>query len=71
MLPCKSPLDEKAAAVIVDSIRNDKALMAELRYWMSGMHVAALFANARIERATAVRNAIDTKLGDSSKKDVP
>mgnify|MGYP000102433736 FL=1 len=71
MLPCKSPLDEKAAAVIVDTIRNDKTLMAELRYWMSGMHVAALFANARIERATAVRNAIDTKLGNSSKKDAP
>ena len=71
MLPCKSPLDEKTAAVIVDTIRNDKILMAELRYWMSGMHVAALFANARIERATAVRNAIDKKLGNSSKKNTP
>lgn len=71
MLPCKSPLDEKAAAVIVDTIRNDKALMQELRYWMSGMHVAALFANARIERATAVRASIDALLGDSPKKDAP
>jgi len=71
MLPCKPPLDEKAAAVIVDTIRNDKILMAELRYWMSGMHVAAMFANARIERATAVRNAIDKTLGNSSKKDAP
>jgi hypothetical protein len=71
MLPCKSPLDEKAAAVIVDSIRNDKTLMAELRYWMSGMHVAALFANARIERATAVRASIDAKLGGSPKNDAP
>jgi hypothetical protein len=43
--------------------------MAELRYWMSGMHVAALFANARIERATAVRASIDVLLGDSPKKD--
>jgi hypothetical protein len=71
MLPCKSPLDEKAAAVIVDAIRNDKTLMQELRYWMSGMHVAALFANARIERATAVRASIDALLGDSPKKDAP
>jgi len=71
MLPCKSPLDEKAAAVIVDTIRNDKTLMQELRYWMSGMHVAALFANARIERATAVRASIDTKLSGSSQKDSP
>ena len=71
MLPCKSPLDEKAAAVIVDTIRNDKTLMQELRYWMSGMHVAALFANARIERATAVRASIDTKLGGSAQKDSP
>lgn len=71
MLPCKSPLDEKAAAVIVDTIRNDKTLMQELRYWMSGMHVAALFANARIERATAVRASIDTKLGGSPQKDSP
>jgi hypothetical protein len=71
MLPCKSPLDEKDAAVIVDTIRNDKTLMQELRYWMSGMHVAALFANARIERATAVRASIDTKLGGSPQKDSP
>ena len=71
MLPCKSPLDEKAAAVIVDTIRNDKTLMQELRYWMSGMHVAALFANARSERATAVRASIDTKLGGSPQKDSP
>ena len=71
MLPCKSPLDEKAAVVIVDTIRNDKTLMQELRYWMSGMHVAALFANARIERATAVRASIDTKLGGSLQKDSP
>lgn len=55
MLPCKSPLDEKQAALIVDAIRNDKTLMAELRYWMSSMHVAALYGQSRIENATALR----------------
>ena len=71
MLPCKSPLDEKAVAVIVDAIRSDKTLMAELRYWMSGMHVAALFANGRIDRATALRATIGTMLDDSPKETGP
>ena len=68
MLPCKSPLNEKAAAVIVDAIQKDKTLMTELRYWMSGMHVAALFANGRIEGAKELRASIDTMLGASTKK---
>ena len=71
MLPCKSPLEEKATAVIVDLIRKDKTLMTELRYWMSGMHVAALFANGRIDGAKQLRTSIDALLGDSPKKDQP
>jgi hypothetical protein len=63
MLPCKSPIDEQAAAVIVNSIRNDKTLMSELRYWMSSMHVAALYGKSRIKRATDLRADIDTMIG--------
>ena len=59
MLPCKAPFDEKTVAVIVDAIRNDKTIMTGLRYWMSSMHVAALFAKGRMEGATALRASID------------
>ena len=71
MLPCKSPLDEKQAAFIVDAIRKDKTLMAELRYWMSSMHVAALYGKSRIERATALRISIDAKIGGTPKESSP
>ena len=71
MLPCQSPIDEKMATAMVDEIRNNTTLMAELRYWMSGMHVAALFAKGRMEGAKELRASIDAKLGDSPKKDPP
>jgi hypothetical protein len=71
MLPCQSPIDEKAAAVIVDAIGNDKTLMAELRYWMSSMHVAALYGQSRIERATALRTTIEATLSGSPKETSP
>ena len=71
MLPCKSPVDEQAAADIVNSIRNDKALMSELRYWMSSMHVAALYGQSRINRATELRANIDSMLGDLPKDKQP
>lgn len=71
MLSCKSPMDEKAAAVIVDAIRKDRSLMTELRYWMSGMHVAALFANGRMEGAMELRATIDAKIGGAPKESSP
>ena len=71
MLPCKSPLDEEMAAGIVDTIRNDKTLMTELRYWMSSMHVASIFLEGSIESATKLRNAIDAMIGSSKKKQSP
>ena len=71
MLPCKAPLVDGQITEIVDSIREDKALMAELRYWMSSMHVAALYAQSRIERAKALRALIDATLGNQPKRKTP
>ena len=59
LLPCQSPLDEKQTTALVDAIRNDKTLMSELRYWMSSMHVAALYGNNQIKSASALRRLID------------
>ncbi|OFW98702.1 MAG: hypothetical protein A3E78_12740 [Alphaproteobacteria bacterium RIFCSPHIGHO2_12_FULL_63_12] len=63
MLDCASPLDEAQAARIVDQIRTDAALMAELRYWMSTMQVAAQVGNDRLGNATVMRAAVDAALG--------
>lgn len=48
---CESPTDEARVAVVVDAIRRDEALMAELRYWMSTMRVAGIISRDRIELA--------------------
>ena len=71
MLPCKAPFNEKQITVIVDAIRNDKTLMTELRYWMSSMHVAALFAKGRMEGAMALRASIDARHGGTPKEARP
>ena len=62
MFACASPIDEARAAEIVDTISRDAALMAELRYWMSGMHVSGLIGGGRLERATTLRAAVDELL---------
>lgn len=51
LVDCPSPISEARAASIVGEIRRDRALMAELRYWMSTMHVAAQIGRARVESA--------------------
>lgn len=66
MLACKSPMDEVRATEIVDSIRKDPTIATELRYWMSSMHVAALFAKGRMQGATELRNTVDSKLAENS-----
>jgi len=58
---CASPVSEEQAAEIADSIRRSDALMAELRYWISSMHIAAVIASQRIEVATNLREAVDEK----------
>ena len=63
MLDCASPVDEADAARVVNAIRADAALMAELRYWMSTMKVAAQVGNDRLGNATALRAAVGANLG--------
>lgn len=71
MLACKAPFDEKAAAVIVDTLRSNSTLMTELRYWMSSMHVAGLFAKGRMGGANALRQTIDAKHTGTPKERAP
>jgi len=69
MLDCASPVDEAEAARVVDAIRADSALMAELRYWMSTMQVAAQVGNDRLGNARQLRAAVDAALGRQGKED--
>lgn len=59
---CKSPIDRARAAGIVDSISGDEALMSELRYWMSTLHVATLIAADRAHDATTLRDAVAQRI---------
>jgi hypothetical protein len=61
---CAPPINETRAGAIVNAIRNDEALMAELRYWMSTMHVASLIGRDRVTLAREVRAAVDAELND-------
>ena len=71
MLPCKSPIDEIEAAVIVNTIRNDKTLIAELRYWVSTMHVARLIAHNQIQSASSLKASIDAMNKSVPKENSP
>ena len=64
--PCASPVSEARANEIVDRIRGDPALMSELRYWMSTMHVASLIGRDRTSFAKQVLVSVDAALGDSA-----
>jgi hypothetical protein len=50
-LDCESPVDQAQLIAVVDAIRRDEALMAELRYWMSTMQVAGIITRDRIALA--------------------
>ena len=63
---CASPVSEARATEIVDEIRGNRALMSELRYWMSTMHIAALIGRDRTKFAKRVLNSVDAELGGSS-----
>jgi hypothetical protein len=63
MRACKSPISEADAAAIVDGIGSDAALMSELRYWMSTMHVASLIGRDRAANATAILASVEEALG--------
>jgi hypothetical protein len=62
MFDCPSPVDEERAREIIDKLATDAALMAELRYWMSTMHVALLIANDRTASATTLKQKITARL---------
>jgi hypothetical protein len=36
--------------------------MAELRFWMSNMHIAALIGEGRMDRAAALRQSVTQQL---------
>jgi hypothetical protein len=62
MHPCPSPVDEARATQIVARISNDEALMTELRYWMSTMHVAGIIGRDRMKSALALRAMVDEEI---------
>lgn len=59
---CPAPIAETLSAGIVDSLRRDAALTADLRYWMSTMEVASQVGEDRIANAEQLRASIDTLL---------
>jgi hypothetical protein len=63
---CAPPVSEARAAEIVNAIRGNPALMSELRYWMSTMHVASLIGRDRTTFARQVLASVDAELGERS-----
>lgn len=63
LLDCAPPIDDAAAAALVDRIAGDEALMAELRYWMSTMRVAGLISRNALAEARELRARIEAALG--------
>ena len=59
---CASPISEAQARAIVNRIRGDDDLMAELRYWMSTMQVASQIGRDRTTLAREVRAAVAAEL---------
>ncbi len=59
---CPSPVSEDRAAAIVNSIRSDRGLMSELRYWVSSMHVASLIGRDGMTLARQVLASVDAEL---------
>jgi hypothetical protein len=59
MHACPAPVEEDVAGDIVDSLRRDPYLTAELRYWISSMDVAAQIGRDRIASAEQLRASID------------
>lgn len=63
---CVSPVSEARAADTVNAIRSDPALMSELRYWMSTMHVASLIGRDRTSLARQVMTSVSAELRDKA-----
>jgi hypothetical protein len=71
LLDCESPIEEGKAAEIVDTIRNDAALMSELRYWMSTMNVASRLGRDHTANAEQLRSLVDADLRGAPDRKVP
>lgn len=63
LLDCAPPVSEARAAEIVNAIQGDRALMSELRYWMSTMQVASMIGRDRTTLARQVLASVDAELG--------
>jgi hypothetical protein len=55
---CDSPIPQEKAAEIAAMIRQNAPVMAELRYWVSTLHVASLIARGHQDGARRVRQMI-------------
>ncbi len=66
MFACDSPMEEAQAAALLGALIANKALIEELRFWQSTLHVASIIARDRTEIATRIRNEIDVELGAAS-----
>lgn len=62
LLDCPSPISEARASAVVTAIRTDRALMNELRYWMSTMTVASYLGEDRIAHATQLSQGVEAHL---------
>jgi hypothetical protein len=62
LVACPSPISEAQAAEIVGGLRNDRALMQELRYWMSQMTITRTLGADRQSTATALVRQVETAL---------
>jgi hypothetical protein len=71
LLECESPIDAGRAAEIVDTIRKDAALMAELRYWMSTMNVASRLGRDHTANAVQLRSLVEADLGHAPQGNEP
>ena len=60
---CRPPIDELAAADVVNAIASDRALMSELRYWMSTMQVASQIGRDSMVLARQSLASVNAELG--------
>ena len=62
---CPAPIPEDTSASVVDSLRRDSSLTADLRYWMSIMEVATKNAEAKVANARKLRESVTAELETS------
>jgi hypothetical protein len=62
LFDCDSPVPQERAAEIAQMLRQDAALIGELRYWLSTLQVAAIIAHTRQDDARRIRHLISEAL---------